>query len=348
MGNKTGIGWTNATWNPVLGCSRVSEGCRYCYAETIAGRFGKTKEGKKPTVYDGLTQIVNGRATWTGKIVETKTLFLPLHWKNPKRIFVNSMSDLFHENITDEQRDRIFAVMALSPQHTFQVLTKRPERMLKYLTELRDEGPSSGYIALAYGRPARFFPEEFKRLPLNKYDRMPWPLPNVWLGVSAENQKTADERIPFLLQSPAAVRFVSAEPLLGPIDLNLLPRSFAFHKSPYGWMSWLAQRLHWVIGGGESGHHARPMPSHWADSIRQQCEAAGISYFHKQNGEWVDAGHDEFGKLPSGKLIWIRSDGTEWENVPQDENADVITMKRVGRKRAGDTLYGKQYHEYPA
>ena len=133
MGSKTGIEWTDATWNPFLGCSRVSEGCRNCYAEGVAARFRMNKSGKE-TVYSGLTQIVNGHPQWTGKIVETKQLLRPLSWKKPKRIFVNSMSDLFHENVTDEQIDKIFAVMALCPQHAFQVLTKRPERMNRYLS----------------------------------------------------------------------------------------------------------------------------------------------------------------------------------------------------------------------
>jgi protein gp37 len=146
MGSKTGIEWTDATWNPIIGCSRVSEGCRNCYAEGIAGRFGQGKQ----TVYSGLTQIVNGRAVWTGKIVETRQLLQPLSWRKPKRVFVNSMSDLFHENVTDEQRDRIFAVMALCPQHTFQVLTKRPERMLRYFELKRENGMSMACACTAW------------------------------------------------------------------------------------------------------------------------------------------------------------------------------------------------------
>jgi protein gp37 len=195
MGSKTGIEWTDATWNPIIGCSRVSEGCRNCYAEGIAGRFGQGKQ----TVYSGLTQIVNGRAVWTGKIVETRQLLQPLSWRKPKRVFVNSMSDLFHENVTDEQRDRIFAVMALCPQHTFQVLTKRPERMLKYL---RIEAHGRWLACTTWHRP------DVKTSQLNtRSDGVYrssgagwWPLRNVWLGVSVENQAAADERIPVLLR----------------------------------------------------------------------------------------------------------------------------------------------------
>lgn len=133
MGTQTKIEWTDATWNPILGCSRVSEGCRNCYAERIAGRFPNS------SVYGGLTQIVNGRAVWTGQIKETKKLLEPLSWRSPKRVFVNSMSDLFHENVSDELRDRIFAVMALTQIHTYQVLTKRPERMLEYCLQAQHQ-----------------------------------------------------------------------------------------------------------------------------------------------------------------------------------------------------------------
>lgn len=319
MGSKTNISWTSATWNPVLGCSRVSEGCRNCYAETIAGRFGQAKQGKKPTVYDGLTQIVNGKSVWTGKIVETRTLLLPLQWKTPKRIFVNSMSDLFHENVTDEQRDRIFAVMALAYKHTFQVLTKRPERMLEYLTGDFHEMSRRGAEDILFGSLTKGAGTMGSA----------WPYSNVWMGVSVEDARV-NHRIDTLREVPAAVRFLSLEPLIG--DIGILDLT----------------GISWVIVGGESGPHARPMLSQWATSIREQCEAAGVAYFHKQNGEWIDAGHDEFGKLPSGKIKLLHSDGTEWDTYPFDENADVITMKRVGRKRAGDTLYGNKYHEYPA
>ena len=232
MSSKTGIEWTDATWNPIRGCSRVSEGCRNCYAETVANRFcgpGKPYEGVVQIGADG-----KGNGKWNGQIkfVE-KHLLDPLRWKKPQRIFVNSMSDLFHENVTDEMRDRIFAVMALCPQHTFQVLTKRPERMLAYLSD--DEAPlrwddspgdwnlSKAEDGLVYSAMER---RDTARMDKRGYVRLDNPLPNVQLGVSVENQKAADERIPLLLQTPAAVRFISAEPLLGPINLNRRPVSF--------------------------------------------------------------------------------------------------------------------------
>lgn len=340
MGTKTGISWTNSTWNPIRGCSRVSEGCRFCYAETVARRFSGKGEP-----FEGLVQIgPDGKslAKWNGNIrfVE-KHLLDPLRWSKSRRIFVNSVSDLFHENVTDEMRDKIFAVMALASQHTFQILTKRPEIMLAYLTGNYAERIEEMLTWDSHGEWAQYMRKvarwvdpqrgDYGRIELAGYWEwdMPTTLPNVWLGVSVEDARVK-HRIDTLRVVPAAVRFLSLEPLIGDIGkLNL-------------------DDISWAIVGGESGHKARPMPSQWADTIREQCEAAGVAYFHKQNGEWVDAGHDEFGKLPSGKIKYLRSDGTEWDVVPTDENADVITMKRVGRKRAGDTLYGKQYHEYPS
>ena len=378
MGVETGISWCDSTWNAIRGCSRVSEGCRFCYAESTAYRFSGNGQP-----YNGLAVLQNGHAHWTGKIefVE-KHLLDPLKWKpikeswgilggevreRPRRIFVNSMSDLFHENVTDEMRDKIFSVMALCPQHIFQCLTKRPERMLEYLTGEHksvcgDMTSAKGECALVYGRPARFFPQAFKKLPLNQYTDMKWPLPNVWMGVSCEDQKTADQRIPILLQTPAAVKFISAEPLLGPIDLEW-PISIYPDGPPIccsglpnecGCMGMpidppLLHGLHWVVTGGESGSHARPMLSRWAEDIKRQCDSWNVAFFHKQNGEWVDAGHEEFGKLPTREKRALRSDGTEWDlkDMPEDDNADVNTVVRVGRKRAGETLYGKVYHAYP-
>jgi protein gp37 len=319
MGSKTGIQWTDATWNPIIGCSRVSEGCRNCYAEGIAGRFGQGK----PTVYSGLTQIVNGRAVWTGQIAETKQLLQPLSWKQPKRIFVNSMSDLFHENVTDEQRDKIFTVMALCPHHTFQVLTKRPGEMLRYLSSGRIQQniilplmdlQKNGGIA---SKPV------FRALDVMRRDKREWkfPLPNVWLGVSVENQKTADDRIPMLLITPAAVRFLSCEPLLGEIDL------WTFLYTGVG--SAKFNRLHWVICGGESGPHARPMGAEWPRSIRDQCVKAEIPFFFKQWGAWLPA----------------LCDGATTDKFITLNCADQPI--RVGKKAAGALLDGREWKQFP-
>lgn len=349
MGTKTGIEWTDATWNPILGCSRVSEGCRNCYAEAVAGRFGR---GEK-TVYSGLTQIVNGRSVWTGKIVETMQLLAPLRWRSPKRVFVNSMSDLFHETVTDEQRDKIFAVMALCPQHTFQVLTKRPERMSKYFADGRWHWIKVASEAIARER----------RLPIDwQAHRSPEFLSNVWLGVSVEDQATADARIPLLLQTPAAKRFLSCEPLLGPIKFWWMdedacaPRGPAVRTSggmtpstpsePSEGFDDSYVDLDWVIAGGESGPHARPMHPDWARSLREQCVNAGVPFFFKQWGEWRP--HHEW--IPSEKAPRQIAIDQAGEQVPHHVNPDDVGGQRfqcVGKKAAGALLDGRAWKEFP-
>jgi protein gp37 len=357
VGAKTGIEWTDATWNPIIGCSRVSEGCRNCYAETIAGRFG----GGKETVYSGLTQIVNGRAVWTGQIKETKKLLEPLSWRSPKRVFVNSMSDLFHENVSDELRDRIFAVMALTPWHTFQVLTKRPERMLEYLTGLpgfeRDARiiETAGDIAqVGFLHPdgRRVFEREGK----NGDRAVPrFPLENVWLGVSVENQPAADERIPLLLKTPAAVRFISAEPLLGPVDLDRIemPCPPARIGGTYSSLCSEVNRplLDWVICGGESGPAARPMHPDWARSLRDQCAAAGVPFFFKQWGEWGRLeDHRGLGwKFGDDRTGYFAQDAPglyEWGHRGVSSHGQH--MLKVGKKAAGALLDGVEHKAFPA
>ena len=269
----TDISWTDATWNPVRGCSRVSPGCDNCYAMGQAHRFAGPG---KP--YDGLTTIRRGKVDWTGKArFIPGALTEPMRWKKPRRIFVNSMSDLFHHSLTNEEIAAVFGVMAVCPQHTFQVLTKRPDRMLEWfrwanswafdrvLCHADDALKGSGiaYAHLAWG---------------GRGGRPPiWPLQNVWLGVSVEDQATADKRIPLLLETPAAVRFISAEPLLERVDL----RYSAFNGADS--LESLAG-LDWVIVGGESGHGARPCHVQWIRSIVQQCKDASVACFVKQLG----------------------------------------------------------------
>ena len=281
----TAISWTDKTWNPVVGCSIVSPGCTNCYAMKMAGRIAHMDSLSH---YHGTTKIVKRNTVWTGKLVQAPEhiLMAPLKWKKPCRIFVNSMGDLFHEDVPDEWIDKVFAVMALCPQHTFQVLTKRSKRMLEWATEMM--------------RPTRIvqaapsISQVGKGLMVCNTD---WPLPNVWLGVSAEDQARADERIPDLLATPAAVRFVSAEPLLGPIDFT--------NFTPAHSMSWAASTYtgnddverddlfgrpvngpNWIIAGGESGPDFRPMQIEWAQAIRQQCAEAGTAFFFKQDASF--------------------------------------------------------------
>lgn len=269
---STGIEWTDETWNPVTGYDRVSPGCAHCYAETIANRFAGTKA------------FPNGFAV----TLHPERLDQPLHWWKPRRVFVNSMSDLFHPEVPDQFIAEVLTVMALCQKHTFQVLTKRPQRMAKLLA---DHGfwTMVGVAALARG----VWPPE-RGVSFDAH-----ALPNVWLGVSVENQRYADLRIPWLLRTPAAVRFLSCEPLLGPIDLGIADHRG--HKRDYvgnydyvclgcstedrdaRWFVY-DQPLDWVIVGGESGAGARRMDVAWALSLRDQCAEAHVPFFFKQWG----------------------------------------------------------------
>jgi protein gp37 len=232
--------------------------------------------------YYGTTRKVKKRAVWTGlvNVAPDDTLLKPLRWKRPRMIFVNSMSDLFHEAVPWRVIDRVFQVMELAEKHTFQVLTKRAQVMREYLRNSRR------------AQSARV-----------------WPLPNVWIGVSAERQKEADERIPDLLATPAAVRFLSAEPLLGPLDI--------IRYMPDPTENCPQTRLDWVIVGGESGPRARPMHPQWARDIRDQCQTAGVAYFFKQWGEWtptnmISGEYERVGKKAAGR----RLDGRTWDEMP--------------------------------
>lgn len=265
----TEISWTDKTWNPLVGCSKKSAGCSSCYAIQQAYRneaIGKTMDNPgRLAYYEGLTEKRGNRIEWTGKVsFVPEALDIPLKRKKPTKWFVNSMSDLFHESVPDAWIDKIFAVMALSSHHTYQVLTKRPERMRAYLSKPH----GAGNILTRVLRCAR---EIRSGLPLSASrglaSELGWPYQSIWLGVSVENQQVADERIPILLDTPATVRFLSCEPLLGPLDL-----------SPH------LSRLNWVIVGGESGSNARPCELAWIESIVEQCRDAGVACWVKQLG----------------------------------------------------------------
>lgn len=262
MGDTTKIQWTDATWNPTRGCSRVSEGCRYCYAERVAMR--QIHDG-----YKGLVHIANGHPAWTGVVraMTGKTLKAPLHWRKPRRVFVNSMSDLFHEALPDEAIDRVFAVMALCPQHSFQCLTKRPKRMLKYFEDFLYRQEVIGIEAEAVSGFDRYI-ERGGCPPRTLEPRWTLPFGHVWLGISAEDQKTWDERTAILEQVPAAVRFVSLEPQLEYVDVGpVLARG----------------KIHWLVQGGESGPGARPFNVEWARDAKKKSEGYA-AYFLKQFG----------------------------------------------------------------
>lgn len=336
MGDKSSIEWTEATWNPVAGCSIVSPGCTHCYAMKMAARIERMQAALgNSSHYAGLTMPSKAGAVWTGKmaVAPEHILTLPLRWKRPRRIFVNSMSDLFHEGVAEETIDRVFAVMALAPHHTFQVLTKRAARMRDYLGGY---GTATGRIwfqAMQMSGKVGIAAE--KAGPC--MDRL--PLPNVWLGVSAEDQRRADERVPLLLETPAAVRWVSAEPLLGPLDLaRWLDRTAAgrFHAEAI---------LDWIVAGGESGPGARPAHPDWFRSLRDQCAAAGVPYFFKQWGAFAPESDCAPGSA-TFSVVTQCGRHLEGEAAIAGEVGGAV-MGRVGKKAAGATLDGVEHREWP-
>ena len=302
------IEWTEKTWNPIVGCSIVSPGCTNCYAMRQAARIEKMNPDLAH--YRGTTQPSKAGPVWTGKVaLSERALLEPLRRRKPTTWFVNSMGDLFHEDAPDEWIDRVFAVMALTPQHTFQILTKRAERMREYCSSSRKGYQIARHIvdfaiAKTVKIDARWPVVSEGDIDIPDDIRLrEWPLGNVWLGVSAEDQRRADERIPDLLATPAAVRFVSAEPLLGPIDFTRIDdggavRINALESAERIPGALVIDRAHvsgaaldWIIVGGESGPNARPMQVPWARSIVQQCKASGVACFVKQLGAdpiWED------------------------------------------------------------
>ena len=311
--SKTKISWTEQVWNPLAGCSIVSSGCTHCYAMRMAHRLEAMGQAK----YAGLTKVVNGNAVWTGKVnLDEKALEEPLRRKKPTMYFVNSMSDLFHESVHRDFILRVFMVMRAASQHTFQVLTKRTERMATLLNEWMPAAE-----ALADGT----------------LQQKQFPLPNVWLGVSVENQATASERIPLLLQTPAAVRFISAEPLLESIYLH----DTWSHDHPYAAPD--APGIDWVICGGESGPDARPMHPDWARGLRDQCANARVPFFFKQWGEWLPETQVADATTLAGVDADVVSNSERhlWSDKPNDFSYFL------GKKHAGNLLDGKVWKEYP-
>lgn len=278
MGAKTNISWTDSSWNAIRGCTEVSAGCQNCYAMAMAARFAGPG-----MAYEGLAEITADGPRWTGKILAIDDkLREPLRWQRPRRIFVNSMSDLFHPGVSTEVVDRHWAVMALARRHTFQVLTKRPLRMARYLNDYAQPGRvieqakamlRDGWIAAPVVLPDGY-PDK--------------PLDNVWLGTSVENAE-AEARVRHLLDAPAAIRFISAEPLIGPVSLLHTPAPGIHWDYLTGEREAIREksvtaRIDWVIVGGESGPHHRPMDLDWARALRDRCAQAGVAFFYKQAG----------------------------------------------------------------
>jgi protein gp37 len=361
MADHTHIEWTDATWNPVTGCSVVSPGCANCYAMKLAGTRLRNHPSRA-----GLTQASKAGPVWNGQVrFNAQWLDQPLRWTRPRRIFVCAHGDLFHESVPDAWIDKVYAVMALAPQHSFQVLTKRSARMRAYLSDpeareriydlVCDRGVMEGLsvVLIAPGTDEALAPAG-PRVFLGR-----WPLPNVWLGVSAEDQTRADQRIPDLLATPAAVRFVSLEPLLGPVDLRqsiytdevgITRRGYLRDaEDPDDYHYW-GPKLDWVIVGGESGPDARPMHPAWARLARDDCAAAGVAFFFKQWGIWTPG---ENVCRTTGRVAVAVWDHDHWfqadENLAHGEGHvdDEPDLYRVGKTAAGRRLDGVEHNAMP-
>ena len=297
MADKSKIEWTDATWNPITGCSLASPGCAHCYAMKTAGRIAHLPQ------YKGLTDRSKAGFVWNGKVrLNEQVLYLPLRIRKRSRIFVNSMGDLFHEDVPEHWIDRVFEVMWEAHHkkgHVFQVLTKRAQRM-------RD------YMVTCY-------------------------VPNVWVGVSVENQEWANERLPYLVETPADIRFVSAEPLLGRVRLDeVWARMPSGGESLYNTLhkSDREGRVNWVIAGGESGPRSRPMHPVWALNLRDQCLNADVPFFFKQWGEWAPKSAIPLDKELPRKYV-------------EHDFYDGSLVHRFGKKRAGRLLDGCEWNQMP-
>ena len=359
MGDGSRIEWTEATWNPVSGCDRVSPGCDQCYALTMAARLKGMGSEHYQTDGPALTSGPGFGISFHGE----KTLTQPLRWTKPRRVFVDSMGDLFHKDVPDEFIARVFAVMAAAPQHTFQLLTKRHGRMRSLLN-------NSLWWQYEFASACRDLGVDYAAAGTWSGDVA--TLPNVHLGVSVEDQKHADLRIPALLGTPAAVRWISAEPLLGPIDLTRLPFPAWTGMStgqpdavvdavggrygvPGRWQA-KATGLDWIVCGGESGAKARPMHPDWPRSLRDQCETAGVPFLFKQWGSWA-AGSNGYGLGKRECLVtrtgeWVSPPVALWE-VPDWARDDINRMgwsfmhRPASKHDAGRTLDGRLHDGYP-
>lgn len=328
MGDKSRVEWTEATWNPMSGCSKVSEGCRNCYAESMAARFGGAGQPYEGLIhYPEPTRHAAGQ--WNGQVrVSEDAMRTPQRWTRPRRIFVNSMSDLFHEAVSFEDVAKVFGVMAACPQHTFQILTKRPARMQAFFAWLKAKGDAPHPIdKTRIGERMVALMAQFDLVNI-EHRFGPWPLPNVWLGVSVEHQAAADERIPLLQEVPAALRWVSVEPLLGPINL-----------APY------TGTLDWVVAGGESGPHARPMHPEWVSGLRDQCRAAAVPFLMKQWGEWAP------GTSLDGNFVHALYGGPGFRSRAAGRDTHDFghgyMAVRIGKKAAGRLMDGRIEDAYP-
>lgn len=350
MADNSPIEWTEATWNVITGCDIESPGCINCYAMTLAGSRLRNHPSRV-----GLTkQAANGAHVWTGEVrFNEQWLDQPMRWTRPRMIFVVAHGDLFHPSVPDEWIDKVFAVMARARWHTYQVLTKRAKRMREYLSN-----PDTRWRILIAA----------SKIPYCAMEAMPWPLPHVWIGVSAEDQKRADERIPELLQAPAAVRWVSLEPLIGPIDLvetcwNHVDGDTAMRFATAVDKATVSLRtifgIDWVVPGGESGPRARPSHPDWFRSLRDQSVAAGVAFLFKQHGAWlevdgneptrtIDTDHPAYVEERDRCDGFISLDGHFIRSMAEcRDNVPYRGLVRVGKKSAGRVLDGRTWDEFP-
>jgi protein gp37 len=357
-----GISWTEQTWNPIRGCSRASEECLLCYAQFIAARFSGPGHP-----YEGLAKTTSKGANWTGvvRFIE-EHLLDPLRWKRPRRVFVNSMSDLFHEDLPKPVIDLIVAVMALADQHTFQVLTKRVDRMRQYLTD----PDLHARLVMAESLVRSSAAAAGVKVKAGKV--MAWPLPNVWWGMSAGNQKWFDDRYPDLqaCRPHAAILWLSAEPLIGPLSLKMA-KPFLAHLGAapvacthgFDACPTCDAGIDWVVAGGESKNQGadspidpRPMMPHWVRLLRDQCAAAHVPFHFKQWGDWGPVTAYQIGDRP--KAEHVQTDTYSVHQVQTDtliylhETMNTVgghyAMARVGKKAAGRKLDGQTHDAYPA
>ncbi|WP_333745548.1 DUF5131 family protein [Streptomyces sp. IBSBF 2950] len=389
MSTTTAIEWADKTWSPIIGCTRVSSGCDGCYAIRTANIRTYNPNPKIAAAYAGTVHTTDGRLDWTGQVnLVEERLTDPLRWRQQLKVFVNSQSDLFHEQVPDEVIARIFAVMALTPRHTYQVLTKRHGRMRSLLN-------NPDFRLMCEDAEARLVADEatpgLSRHEREAFQGRWWssfaePLPNLWLGVSVEDQKTANLRIPALLETRAAVRWISAEPLLGPIDLC---GPVEWHGGRTKLTYWLdgrpglgsarttdtglqmhplvtGPRLDWVVAGGESGPGARPPHPDWFRTLRDQCAHSNVPFLFKQWGQWgLTAPVDGEGRIVRGARglgVTLANDGTVY--APGDlsypdgprygdairaghHQASLTQVYSLGKKAAGRELDGRTYDAYP-
>ncbi len=393
MSQNSKIEWTDRTWNPVVGCRACSPGCAHCYAETMSNRLAAMAkkdiaDGKDPGRKRGYLNVIQDGG-WRGNVQTVpEALGDPLKWRSPQKVFVNSMSDLFYGDDADRRAceskgipfepvpfefiDQVFAVMALTPRHTYQILTKRTGRMAEYtsdptmpgriyrlINDWLDDG-EGGFLGKYYDEAHNVTGWRTEGDPTEPE----WilPLPNVWLGTSVENQAMADKRIPELLQVPAAVRFLSCEPLLGLVDLSQYLRARQCSQCGQEWDAAACgpthaalkndPGIHWAIVGGESGPGARPMHPDWARSIRNQCVAAGVPFFFKQWGEWAPG---ENAENPSTRTeqtaTWFDDRWQLGTLTPKQSEElhyeDQPALFRLGKKSAGRLLDGRTWAELP-